>query len=712
MAFVRARPFIAALLGSASLASVVSAQDRGLSYTIWGTPGLLEMPSALSADDGEVAATLGMFAGNRRTTLTFQITPRLSGSFRYSGFDYVFTDPDTGGPDLRTNFDRSFDLRYRIVDEGEWMPSIAIGLQDFLGTSFYGGEYIVATKTISDSIRVTGGLGWGRFATNGGFDNPLSFLGSYFESRPSVDFGEGGVPGVEYLFRGDAAVFGGVEYAINERLTFKAEYSSDAYLYETSRDLMNVNSPFNFGLTYRPAPGYQVGLAYMYGSEFALMGTVTLNPNDRPFDGGMDAPPQPVLVRAGDMRAAQSWDRAQLPEAVLRDRLNDALAAEGITLNGVELTDGAARVRYTNDRYRAEAQAMGRVARILTRELPPSVEVLTLEPMQAGIPLSATTLRRSDLEAFENQAGGTEAMQARAVLADAGPVGGIITPDEADDPFGWRLSPYGRLILFDGDNPVAVDVGLRLRASYEVRPNLVASGSFTYQLYSSQSEAELVTDDTVPVVRRNAGLYAQEGSPGIESLTLAHYGRPGANLYSRVTLGYLEQMYGGVSAEMLWKPVDSRLAVGAEVNYVAQRDFDMLFGFQDYEVATGHASVYYDMMNGFHAQLDVGRYLAGDWGATFALDREFANGWSIGAYATLTDMPFEDFGEGSFDKGIRVSVPIDFVLGQPTRRSGDVTLRSLNRDGGARLNVDGRLYDIVRDGHSSDLDDGWGRFWR
>jgi len=706
MAFVRARPFIAALLATVSIASDASAQDRGLSYTIWGTPGLLEMPSALSADDGEVAATYGMFGNNRRTTLTFQIAPRLSGSFRYSGFDVVFSDG------VRPNFDRSFDLRYRLVDEGEWMPSVAIGLQDFLGTTFYGGEYIVATKTISDSIRVTGGLGWGRLASNGGFSNPLSFLGSYFETRPPVDFGKGGVPAFENLFRGDAAFFGGVEYAINERLTFKAEYSSDAYVYEETRDLMEVNSPFNFGLTYRPAPGYQVGLAYMYGSEIALMGTVTLNPNDRPFDGGMDPAPQPVLVRAADMRAAQSWDRAELPEAVLHDRLNDALAAEGITLNGVELTDGSARVRYTNNRYRAEAQALGRVARIMTRELPPSIEVLTLEPMQAGIPLSATTLRRSDLEAFENQAGGTDAMQARAVLADAGPVGGIITPEDADDPFSWRLSPYGRLILFDGGNPVAVDVGLRLRASYEFRPNLVASGSLTYQLYSNQSEAELVTDDTVPVVRRNAGLYAQEGSPGIESLTLAYYGRPGANLYSRVTLGYLEQMYGGVSAEMLWKPVDSRLAVGAEVNYVAQRDFDMLLGFQDYEVATGHASVYYDLSNGFHAQLDLGRYLAGDLGATFSLDRQFANGWSIGAYATLTDMPFEDFGEGSFDKGIRVSIPIDFVLGQPTRRTSDVTLRSLNRDGGARLNVDGRLYDIVRDGHSADLDDGWGRFWR
>ncbi len=73
-------------------------------------------------------------------------------------------------------------------------------------------------------------------------------------------------------------------------------------------------------------------------------------------------------------------------------------------------------------------------------------------------------------------------------------------------------------------------------------------------------------------------------------------------------------MFAGISGELLWKPVDSRLALGAEVNYVYQRDFDQLFGLQGYSVVTGHVSAYYDLGNGFEAQLDVGRYLAGDIG--------------------------------------------------------------------------------------------------
>ena len=54
-------------------------------------------------------------------------------------------------------------------------------------------------------------------------------------------------------------------------------------------------------------------------------------------------------------------------------------------------------------------------------------------------------------------------------------------------------------------------------------------------------------------------------------------------------------MYGGVSTEVLYAPVTTRWAVGAELNYARQRDFEQDFGFHDYDVFTGHASLYYDL---------------------------------------------------------------------------------------------------------------------
>ncbi|NAZ38044.1 YjbH domain-containing protein [Rubellimicrobium sp. CFH 75288] len=703
------RPLRAASALALAVAVPAGAQD-GTNYTLYGTPGLIEMPSAISAPDGQIAGTLGWRGRELRNSFTFQVTPRLSGTFRYAGID-GYAEEGEG------YWDRSFDLRFRLTDEGPVMPAIAIGLQDFLGTGLYASEYLVATKTIGSAFRVTTGLGWGRLGTYNGFTNPLGALDDRFEERP-VGFlpgDPGGTPSYETFFRGDAALFGGIEWAPNERWIVTAEYSSDdGYTTFQGEPLFERRTPLNFGVAWTPLPGIQLGLGYLYGSELAFRGTITVNPNDRPFLSGLDPAPLPVAVRADGLRAAQSWDRAALPESTLRDRLTAAMRAEGVELAGLELTDRTARVRYTNTRYRSEAQAMGRIARILTRELPPSIERLTLEPMQRGIPLSAVTFARSDIEDLENRVGGTAASLARAEFDDAGPSAGLTPVPSPRDPFSWGVRPYFGLTLFNAGSPIQFSAGAELSAAYRIQPNLILSGAVRQRVISSGlrdlEPAEPIAG--IPVVRRDQGLYGRDGHPVLQTLTLSHYGRPGRDLYSRVTAGYLEAMYGGVSGELLYAPVSTRWALGAEINYAVQRDFDMLLGFRDYDTVTGHASLYYDLGNGFHAQVDAGRYLAGDWGATLAVDREFENGWRVGAYATLTDIPFEDFGEGSFDKGIRFTVPIDFVLGRPTRRDLTNTIRSLNRDGGARLNVEGRLYEVVRGGRYADLEDTWGRFWR
>ncbi len=704
----------AALLAATGLACLaplsgpVSGQDRGHSYTLYGTPGLIEMPSATAAPEGEFAATLGIFEGQSRTTLTFQITPRLSGSFRYASVeDYL-----TAGDDRL--HDRSFDLRFRLVDEGEARPAVALGFQDFLGTGLFTGEYIVATKTLSDSLRVTGGLGWGRLGSNDGFANPFGVISDAFETRPDLDPGATGRLRADQFFRGDAAFFGGVEWAATDKLAFKAEYSGDGYTGPEGQDRgLDHDSPFNFGVAYSPTDYAQVGLSWLHGSTLAFTGTVMLNPNDRPFASGLDPAPVPVAVRPPAARAAPDLTRAARPDAALRDRLAAALATEGITLRALALGDRQARVRYTNTRYRTEAQALGRVTRILTQALPPAIEIFVLEPMQRGIPLSAVTLRRSDIETLENTVGAAAEIRSRATLADAGGDAGLVPARTGADRFSWGLSPYGRISLYDDNVATGIDFGAELSARYAVAPNLVLSGALRKRLVGREGEAAVAggTGDT-PRVRTEGPLYAAQGDPGLSHLTLAHYGRPGPDLYSRVSLGYLERMFGGVSTELLWKPVASDLALGAELNYVQQRDYDLQFGFRDYEVMTGHASAYYDFDNGFEGQVDVGRYLAGDWGATLSLDRAFDNGWRVGAYVTGTDMSFDTFGTGSFDKGIRFSIPTDFVLGRPSRRALDTSLRAYTRDGGARLNVEGRLYDTVQGAHGGALDDGWGRFWR
>ena len=692
------------LVASLVAAPVLAEDDWRATYTLYGTPGIIDMPSAVAPADGEISATVGTFSETQRGTFTFQVLPRLTGSFRYS---YLL------------NYDRSFDLQYQIADEGQYRPAIAVGLRDFLGTGLYSSEYIVATKTVSPQLRVTGGLGWGRLGSYNGFTNPLGALDSRFETRPANAFGSGGTLLTDQFFRGDAAFFGGVEWRINDEWTALAEYSSDAYTIETDRTGFTHQSPLNFGLTWQPNESYRLGAYYLYGSEIGISGTIVIDPTQRPAGGGLDTAPIHVAVRSGDIEDAASWTTSQAQSTIV-ETLGAAMAADGFRLLGAEITGTTMRVRYDNATYRAEAQGVGRVARMLTRVAPNFVDTFILEPSQRGIALSAVTIRRQDMESLENTSNAAALSYDRAIFSDAAGPAPDVTWNDPTPAFLWGLSPYLEVSLFDGDQPARADVGLEAAFQYELRPNLILAGAYRQRLAGNRADGA-ISPSTLPDVRRTGSLYGADSGGGIENLFVSWYGRPATNLYSRVSLGYLERNFGGVSGELLWKPVDSQLAFGAELNYVLLRDFDQGFGFRptidnpagpDYDVLTGHVSAYYDFNNGFEAQLDVGRYLAGDWGATFRLDREFENGWKVGAYFTLTDVPFDDFGEGSFDKGIVVEIPTDWVLGTPTRDVTSTTLRSLERDGGARLRIDGRLYDVVEGGHQGQMEQNWGRFWR
>ncbi|MEQ5872855.1 YjbH domain-containing protein [Sagittula sp. NFXS13] len=679
------------------------------SLNLYGSPGLVDMPTAEVLPDATIAATFGRLGDTSRTTIYFQATPRLSGSFRYTSLPSSID----GQGDY---FDRSFDLRYQLVTEDRYRPSVVLGFSDVIGTGVYSGEYLVATKTVAPGMKVTGGLGWGRF---GGRD-PIGSSGS----RPNETLERGGIPTYDRWFRGDIAPFGGISYAPNNRLKLKLEYSSDLYTKEVRRGWSEKpSSAVNYGLDYKFSDGDgQISLYHVLGEEVGAQLTFLLNPRTSGVPGGMEPSGVPVAPREAGAAADLGWTRESTRSTQARTQLAGLLKTEGMQLEGMTLESRRAIVRISNGKYQNEAQAIGRVARAMTRTLPASVETFEIIPVVDGMPTAAVVLGRSDLERLEHEPAAD--LLPRAQFVDAKDRTPAVAPG-VYPKFSWSLGPTVNFSLFDPNSPVRANLDLRASATYSITPGLQLSGSVTQKLTGNLDKVSRRDESGLPRVRTDRPLYVAEGDQTIERLQLAHYGRPARDFYSRVSVGYLEEMYGGASAELLWKPVDSRLALGAEVNYIQKRDYDQLFGFQDMTTTdpvsgiardipevNGHVSAYYAFDNGFHGQLDVGRYLAGDVGATVSVDREFANGWRVGAYATITDASAEDFGEGSFDKGIRFTIPIGSLIGIPTRRENTVTIQSLTRDGGARLDVQGRLYEKVRDYHQPDVANTWGTFWR
>ncbi len=699
----------AALAATVSIPRDVHAESEAWSRPtvgFAGIPSMVDMPTATPMADGDVHYSLAKFPNTLKNTLSFQISPRLSGVFRYSHIS-GFSPANNGN-----YFDRSFDVQYLLKRETDHFPAISVGLQDFGGTGIYSGEYVVATKTLG-RIRATAGLGWGRFAGRGGFQNPLNILSGRFSSRPEQtgEISETGRLDASHWFKGDAAFFGGIQYAVSNTTILSLEYSSDIYSREESRFGPGYKSPLNIGLSHRVKDNLELGIAWRYGTELGVVLNYTMQPTKPRYPGGREPAP-PALLPRDDVIAA-SWGLAQTSSSEAgRDILKQRLADQGIALQSLSLQDRSAIIYLQNNRYGAAAQFLGRAARILANTLPPEIERFTLVPTAAGVPLSQVTFRRSDLEELEHDLDGTWRSFVRADISDASDMAGFAAEEGIYPKFSLHVTPYLSPALFDPEAPVRADFGAQLSASYIPMNGLVFSGAIRKPLTGNLDESTRASNSVLPHVRSDAVLYDKKSDLELSYLTAEYFFRPGKNLYGRVTTGYLERMYGGVSAELLWHPVDSRLALGAEISYAVKRGFDLGLGFQDYSIATGHLSAYYDFGNGYLGQVDVGRYLAGDWGATVSLDREFDNGFRVGAFFTLTDVPFSQFGEGSFDKGIRITIPFDWLSGSPSQRGFGTTIRPVTRDGGARLDVRNRLYGVVRPYHGQELEDGWGKFWR
>ena len=93
------------------------------------------------------------------------------------------------------------------------------------------------------------------------------------------------------------------------------------------------------------------------------------------------------------------------------------------------------------------------------------------------------------------------------------------------------------------------------------------------------------------------------------------------------------------------------------------------------------------------------------------IGRRFASGIEVGGFATLTNVSAAQFGEGSFDKGLYVRIPLS-LFGADSRGRGGVLIRPIQRDGGQRLSVDNPLWEVTRDGRTEMLREGIAGFAR
>ncbi len=190
-------------------------------------------------------------------------------------------------------------------------------------------------------------------------------------------------------------------------------------------------------------------------------------------------------------------------------------------------------------------------------------------------------------------------------------------------------------------------------------------------------------------------------------MQLQYFGTPYKDVFTRLDFGYLEEMFGGIGGEILYRPFSKKFSLGLSMHKVKQRAYNQLFSFRDYSTVTGHLGIYYELPYQLNSQLLIGKYLAGDKGATVDISKRFKSGFTLGVFATKTDLSAEEFGEGSFDKGFYISIPTQLFYSD--FRSGVISfgLHPLTKDGGAILNKHNSLIGILGDSNESAIIRDW-----
>ncbi|MGL6350063.1 MAG: YjbH domain-containing protein [Aeromonas sp.] len=667
----------------------------GPSQSDFGGVGLLQMPSARMAQEGEFSANYIDNDQYRRWSVSMQPFEWFEATLRYTDVRTRLYSGSSSFSGDQSYKDKGIDVKFRLWQESTYVPQISMGLRDLMGTGLFDGEYLVASKR-HGPFDFTLGLGWGNLAQSGNITNPFCDVSETWCERENVYSGSGGKFELDKLYHGPAALFGGIEYQTPWRpLRLKLEYDGNDYSREFAANYgpLVQDSAWNIGAVYRVFDNMDTHLSWQRGNTLMWGVTFRTNVNDlRPAH--LDVAPPAYLPEQIPANLAQ----VQWP----------ALAADLTTNAGWKNPDVFAdtdaktvTIVATQQKYRDEQQAIDRTSLLAANYLPSTIEQVKVVERSANFNLEQTTIdlpsvRRANVVQVLGQE-----QQASSTVQAAEAIKGESRYAPADNPFSYSIDPDLNQSFGGPESFYMYQLGLNANAAWQFSEQTALEGTLFLNLLNSYDKFNYKTPPAdgaaLPRVRTWIREYVDSSNVLLNNLQLTHLQQLAPNWYGQLYGGYLEMMYAGVGSEVLYRPYGQSWAIGVDANWVQQRDWYNTLQLADYDVLTGHVTGYWQLpyVDGVMAKVAVGRYLAGDVGATFDFSKQFDSGVIVGAYASFTDVSSEEYGEGSFTKGIYVTIPFDLMLLKPTTAKGTVRWVPLTRDGGQMLNRKHGLYGMT-----------------
>ena len=657
----------------------------------FGVSGLIDLPSARMSADGQLTLTSSIQSLTNSHAITYQPTPRFETTFRYTKFnDFLL-------------YDRNYEIKFLISEERDYLPQLAVGIRDLVGTGIWSSEYLVASKKIKN-IDFTLGLGWGRLSGDGHLSNPLTAISGKFENRVN-NVGSGGKIPLETFFSGKRiGIFGGFEYNVPDMpLRVMAEYNPDNYDIEFLRGVNRPRSRLSFGLAWDISKNIDLSVSRQHDQEWGIEFNAKIDtkfmPNKRSkkvFTSSLDLTPEemPPQINTNQWYDLLLYDSERLGLLLLEASLDD--------------DDSVARIVMGNTGFDIWTDALSSMLRVADLHLPSSVRNIELIMEEEGFRFNSIKTSRSSLRSNNNN----YLYQQNFIIKPASAtIKSFRKTSFISKKVLLDVNIATRFQFFDPDDTVRRQLYLKIDSQFALPKDWLVRGTYGFNITNNFDEIKRVSDSSLPRVRSDIAKYLSMGDSGVDSLLIERRKSISHSFHYRVYAGILESMYSGIGSELLYLPFRSRVGFGLSAMELKQRDFDKGFGHLDYRTFSGFLSIFWaSPFHNIDFAIHTGKYLAKDFGATLELRRTFHNGWMIGAWMTKTNVSSDDFGEGSFDKGLFFQIPLSKFTGNNTRSRYSFRMRPIQRDGGQRLeDFSGNIWWMVRSARFDAIDQLRGR---
>jgi hypothetical protein len=682
---------------------LVAPYSFGAAPTTSGQSGYVNMPSGRLEPDGTFSLGYSYDRPYGSMWVSSTVLPFLQVTGRYvsiSGIAGFSSVPGEYGHEYGRFKDKVIDAKVRLWEESDWIPGLAVGATDVLGTEIFKGQYLVATKTFGAARNIEASVGYGR-------------------GRP-------------------AGVFAGARWTPLKapHWSVVAEYDANDY----SKDFQA-----NQTVAGSRRSGPVVGLEYRWGwlgaqiarhrDHFSVNAYASIPFSMREFIPKVGEPgyfnPKVAPVR---LSTAKWQDDPSSAAPMIR-----ALARQNFKNIRVTLDGAALRIALTNNRISQMGRAVGRASRTVLAFAPTGTREIHITYTKLEQPVATYEFR--DIGALADYLTGLSKREAflqtvqvryagpsdlpdgeHAALAagidDGGGLGIEVGRDgtmvqlrsENQEANRFKLSP--RLSFFFNDPSGALRYELSGAASYDRRlgNGLYLNSALKLNLLENITGVTQPSNSELEHVRTNIAEYKRGGKFKLNRLLVNQYFNPAERWYARASGGLYEEMFRGVGGQLMYLPKDARWAMDLSVDALQQRGYKGWFDKRDYETVTAFGAFHYRLPYDITVTARAGRFLANDRGARLEFKRRFRSGVEIGAWYTKTNgkditnpgTPLNPYN----DKGIFLSIPFYSMLPSDSQANAAFALAPWTRDVGQMVASPGDLYEMIeqprRDLHNYD----------